>query len=221
MTTTRDLTEQLTDQVERETSGAGLRIDRVSAPPKMLHHLAYVTHDVEATVDFYTRILGMKLVSTIIDDSVPSTGDPFPYLHLFFELSDGSTIAFFESLDLPPAAEPTHPAYAIFNHLALDAGSAAEVDRWAEHLRGNGVDVLGPIDHKIIYSVYFHDPNGLRLELTATTDAAWKDHEKDAATDVAEWIELKRRTASSGSSAEAIEWIRRRRAKHKQSSVES
>jgi catechol 2,3-dioxygenase-like lactoylglutathione lyase family enzyme len=189
---------------------------QVSAPPRMLHHLADVTHDVEATVEFYTHVLGLDLVSTVIDDTVPSTGDPFPYIHLFFELSDGSTIAFFESLDLPPEAPPTHPAYAIFNHLALDVGTPPEVDRWAAALRARGIDVLGPVDHRIIYSIYFHDPNGLRLELTATTDAAWKDHKAKAAEDVAAWTRLKERSRSHGDSRRAAEWIRARREQRRQ-----
>ena len=70
--------------------------------PRMLNHAAYVTHDVAATADFYTRILGMELASSIFDDHVPSTGDDFPYFHIFFRMADGSTIAFFEVADLPP-----------------------------------------------------------------------------------------------------------------------
>jgi len=85
--------------------------------PRMLNHLAYVTHDVAATADFYTRILGMELASTIFDDQVPSTGENFPYFHIFFRMADGSTIAFFECTDLPPAAKSTHPAYDTFNHV--------------------------------------------------------------------------------------------------------
>ncbi|MCW2526427.1 MAG: hypothetical protein JWM76_1287 [Pseudonocardiales bacterium] len=192
-----------------------------SAPPRMLHHTAYVTHDTVATVDFYTRVLRMKLVATVIDDAVPSTGDPFPYIHLFFEMQDGSTIAFFESLDLPAEAPATHPAYAIFNHLALDAGSKEAVDAWAEHLKSEGVDVLGPVDHHIIYSIYFHDPNGLRLELTTTMVPSWKDHHDKAATDIADWQKLKEQMAIDGDSAAAIEWIKARRAGHKPAEDES
>src|SRR3546814_4903218 len=51
--------------------------------PLMLNHAAWVTHDVEATADFYTRVMGMELVSTVLDDSVPSTGDDFAYFHVF------------------------------------------------------------------------------------------------------------------------------------------
>ena len=98
--------------------------------PKMLNHLAYVTHDVAATADFYTRVLGMELASTIFDDHVPSTGENFPYFHIFFRMGDGSTIAFFECTDLPPAAKSTHPAYDTFNHCALWVENQAEVRRW-------------------------------------------------------------------------------------------
>jgi catechol 2,3-dioxygenase-like lactoylglutathione lyase family enzyme len=50
---------------------------------------------VAATADFYTRIMGMELASTCFDDKIPSTGDAFPYFHIFFKMQDGSTIAFF------------------------------------------------------------------------------------------------------------------------------
>src|SRR3954468_16955519 len=142
--------------------------------PRMLNHAAYVTHDVAATADFYTRILGMELASTIFDDHVPSTGDDFPYFHIFFRMADGSTIAFFEVADLPPRATPSHPAYEVFDHMALQAKDAEELRRWRDWLAQNGVDVLGPIDHKgMLESIYFHDPNGIRLELTVPHDPQW------------------------------------------------
>lgn len=177
----------------------------------MLHHSAYVTHDVGATVDFYTRVLCMKLVSSVIDDAVPSTGDPFPYIHLFFELRDGSTIAFFESLDLPQPSPASHPAYEIFNHLALDAGSVEAVDEWARHLTAEGIDFIGPVEHGIIYSIYFRDPNGLRLELTADVVGDWKSHGEQAAQDVATWQRLKEQSRSEGGQESAIAWIKQRR----------
>ena len=63
---------------------------KLGLTPRMLNHAAYVTHDVAATADFYTRILGMELASTLFDDHVPSTGDDFPYFHIFFRMADGS-----------------------------------------------------------------------------------------------------------------------------------
>jgi catechol 2,3-dioxygenase-like lactoylglutathione lyase family enzyme len=182
-----------------------------SRAPRMLHHSAYVTHDVGATVDFYTRVLRMKLVSSVIDDAIPSTGDPFPYIHLFFELQDGSTIAFFESLDLPPASPASHPAYEIFNHLALDAGSVEAVDEWARHLTAEGIDFIGPVEHGIIYSIYFRDPNGLRLELTADVVGDWKSHGQQAVEDVAIWQRLKEQGTSEGGQQSVVAWIKQRR----------
>ena len=160
--------------------------------PRMLNHLAYVTHDVAATADFYTRILGMELASTIFDDHVPSTGQDIPYFHIFFRMADGSTIAFFECTDLPPAAKSTHPAYDTFNHVALQAENPAEIRRWREWLVSNGVEVLGPIDHKgMIESIYFHDPNGIRLELTTPLDNDWNRQTEQGHADLKLWVETK------------------------------
>jgi catechol 2,3-dioxygenase-like lactoylglutathione lyase family enzyme len=182
---------------------------KVPQTPKMLHHAAYVTHDAAATVDFYTRILGLELVSTVIDDRIPSTGDPFPYLHLFFKLGDGSLLAFFESLDLPPAPKSPHPAYDIFNHFALEVGSVEEVDKWAAHLKANGVDIVGPTDHGVIYSVYFYDPNGVRLEFT--TNTGWKEHPDQATKDISDWLDQKKKAAAAGNTTGLKKWIAERR----------
>jgi len=160
----------------------------------MLNHLAYVTHDVAATADFYTRILGMELASTIFDDHVPSTGEDFPYFHIFFRMADGSTIAFFECVDLPPPPKSTHPAYDTFNHVALQVASRKELRRWYDWLKQNGVDVLGPVDHKgMIESIYFRDPNGIRLELTIPLDKQWNRHTRRGRTDLELWVETKER----------------------------
>ncbi len=92
---------------------------RSGLTPVMLNHAAWVTHDVEATANFYMHIMGMELASTVYDDKAPSTGDDFPYFHIFFRMQDGSTIAFFEAPGLPPRPEISHPAYEIFDHIAI------------------------------------------------------------------------------------------------------
>lgn len=167
--------------------------------PQMLNHLAYVTHDVAATADFYTRILGMELASTIFDEKVPSTGEDFPYFHIFFRMADGSTIAFFECTDLPPAAKASHPAYDTFNHVALQARDRDEIRKWHAWLTQNGIEVLGPVDHKgIIESIYFHDPNGIRLELTTPIDAQWNRHTEQGYKDLALWVETKEKAKREG-----------------------
>jgi catechol 2,3-dioxygenase-like lactoylglutathione lyase family enzyme len=167
-------------------------------PPAMLSHMAFITRDTAATADFYTRIMGMELVNAVLDDAIPSTGEPVPYFHSFFRLADGSTIAFFEAPELPPLAPPPHAAYDTFQHLALQVGSTDEVDQWHEWLGEHGVEVLGPVDHKIIYSIYFHDPNGLRLEITTPTSPTWNDNAAPARASLADWQAVKEQAASTG-----------------------
>jgi glyoxylase I family protein len=166
--------------------------------PGMLSHAAYITRDTAATADFYTRLLGMELVNAVLDDAIPSTGDPVPYFHSFFRMADGSTIAFFEAPELPPLEPPPHAAYDTFQHLAMEVSSPSEVDAWKAWLEHNGVDVLGPVDHKIIYSIYFRDPNGLRLELTAPLSSAWNDSGESARLSLAEWESVKQRARDTG-----------------------
>lgn len=166
--------------------------------PTMLSHVAYITHDTAATVRFYSDLLGMELVNAVLDDSIPSTGDPVPYFHSFFRMADGSTVAFFEAPELPPEPAPTHPAYDVFRHLALQVDSRDDVDAWREWLVENGVDVLGPVDHKIIYSIYFHDPNGNRLEITTPLDPRWNDMADKARESLEEWEQVKATARESG-----------------------
>src|SRR3546814_7398793 len=143
----------------------------------MLNHAAWVTHDGEAPADFDTLVMGMELVSTVLDDSVPCTGDDFAYFHVFFKMRDGSTIAFFEAPGLPPRSEVTHPAYEVFDHIALQAKERCEVDRWAAWLQENGIPIVGPTDHNgLIYRISFHDPTKIRLEIgrASCRDGVWQ-----------------------------------------------
>jgi len=166
--------------------------------PTMLSHVAYITRDTAATTDFYTRVLGMELVNAVLDDAIPSTGEPVPYFHSFFRMSDGSTVAFFEAPELPPLLPPPHAAYDTFQHLAMQVDSVETVDGWHAWLIASGVEVLGPVDHKIIYSIYFHDPNGIRLEITTPTSPLWNDNGEHARSSLEEWEAVKRQAAETG-----------------------
>jgi catechol 2,3-dioxygenase-like lactoylglutathione lyase family enzyme len=174
----------------------GAAAENPGLTPIMLNHAAWVTHDVEATANFYTRIMGMELASTVYDDSVPSTGDAFPYFHIFFRMQDGSTIAFFEAPGLPDRAPMTHPAYKISDYIALEAArDRGEVLRWYTWLCANDVEVIGPTDHKgLIYIMYFHDPNGPRLEITTPLDTQWNRHTLQGTADLKMWCDTKKKT---------------------------
>lgn len=164
----------------------------------MLSHAAFICSDTATTAEFYAGLLGMELVAAVLDDKIPSTGEPIPYFHSFFRMADGSTIAFFEAPELPPPSEDSHPAYATFRHFAMQVDTTAEVDEWAAWLTSNDVNVLGPVDHGIIYSVYFRDPDGNRLEITTPTDSRWNDDADAAQASLAEWNEVKARAEATG-----------------------
>jgi catechol 2,3-dioxygenase-like lactoylglutathione lyase family enzyme len=172
--------------------------------PNMLSHAAFISADTSATVAFYAGILGMELVAAVLDDKIPSTGEPIPYFHSFFKMGDGSTIAFFEAPELPPPSPDSHPAYATFRHLAMEVESTALVDEWAAWLRSNDLDVIGPVDHGIIYSVYFRDPDGNRLEITTPTDPTWNDNADAARASLAEWEQVKSEAKASGQTMAAV-----------------
>jgi catechol 2,3-dioxygenase-like lactoylglutathione lyase family enzyme len=138
-------------------------------PPVLgLHHFAWRCRNAEETRHFYEDLLGLPLVHLIRADHVPSTGEYCPYVHIFFRLGDGSFIAFFDLGDGTAAApSPNTPAWV--NHLALRVESLDALHAARQRLLAAGIEVLGPTDHHIIRSIYFFDPNGLRLELTVPT----------------------------------------------------
>ncbi|MBV4397738.1 VOC family protein [Advenella alkanexedens] len=134
-------------------------------PIQRLHHFAWRCKDGEQTRAFYEDILGLPLIHIIRADNVPSTGEHCPYVHLFFRLQDGSSIAFFDLGDDQTALpSPNTPAWV--NHLALKVDSLAALERAKTKLEAAGIQVLGITDHGFVRSIYFFDPNGIRLELT-------------------------------------------------------
>jgi glyoxylase I family protein len=140
----------------------------VPAPAQVqqLHHYAYRARDAEETRSFYEDILGLPLYHIIQSDIVPSTGEYCPYTHFFFRLQDGSFIAFFDLGD-DMAAQPSPNTPKWVNHISFRVNSVQDLEAMKARLQAAGVDVLGVTDHHIFKSIYFFDPNGIRLELTA------------------------------------------------------
>jgi catechol 2,3-dioxygenase-like lactoylglutathione lyase family enzyme len=125
-----------------------------------VNHLALVTGDMDATVRFYHGVLGAPLVATL--------GTP-DFRHYFFEIGEGSTVAFFEYTDHPPEAfaKPAgvpDPRAIQFDHLSLDLADEAALEDLQARLKENDCEVTDVIDHGIMRSIYFTDPNGIALE---------------------------------------------------------
>lgn len=132
-----------------------------------LNHVAYRCRDAQETTEFYRDVLGLKLAHVIVQERVPSTQEYDPHCHLFFEMGDGSWVAFFDLVDEPHVRQEINPDWA--QHLALEVPSVEILNERLAALRGHGIDVLGPVDHGFIQSIYFYDPSGHRLELAART----------------------------------------------------
>jgi catechol 2,3-dioxygenase-like lactoylglutathione lyase family enzyme len=137
-------------------------------PAQGLHHFAWRCRDAEETRRFYEDLLGLPLVHVIRLDHVPSTGEYCPYVHLFFEMNDGAAIAFFDlGDDAAPLPSPNTPPWV--QHIALRVDTPAQLIALKARVEAAGVEVVGVTDHHICRSIYFFDPNGLRLEFTLPT----------------------------------------------------
>ncbi|NIK59311.1 VOC family protein [Kribbella shirazensis] len=141
-------------EAERErVRAAYLRGGRTSSA-RGLHHTALLCSDVERTVRFYQDVLGFPLTEMVGNrDYEGST-------HFFFDIGNGNLLAFFDfpGLDLGPYAE----VLGGLHHLAISVAP----DRWEELKRSlteNGVE----FQEESGTSIYFHDPDGARIELIA------------------------------------------------------
>lgn len=132
-----------------------------------MHHIAYRCRDASETADFYEKLLDLPLAHVIVQDRVPSTQAYDPHCHLFFELADRSYLAFFDVATETEVAQGSNPDWA--QHIAMELATQEDLQAALERLQGAGVDVLGPVDHGFIRSIYFYDPSGHRLELTCRT----------------------------------------------------
>ena len=158
------------------------------APIHQLHHYAYRARDAEETRHFYEDILGLPLAHVIKADHVPSTGEYCPYVHIFFRMADESYIAFFDLGDGKISRpDPETPAWV--NHFAMEVEGEETLLAAKRRLEENGVEVIGPTDHGFVRSIYFFDPNGLRLELTYRTRGPdyMAEVEPEAHAVLAEW----------------------------------
>jgi catechol 2,3-dioxygenase-like lactoylglutathione lyase family enzyme len=156
---------------------------------KGLHHNAYRCRDSEETRRFYEDFLGLPLADAF-EIKTTKTGRNTNVLHSFFRLGDGSFLAFFEAPDRPFEFKTQHD-YDLHIALEVDAGT---LKRMFEKGKASGVETRGIVDHGFIHSIYFRDPNGYVIELTApapNSDEYLKEAAKKAHATLAEWQEAK------------------------------
>src|ERR671930_479154 len=98
-----------------------------------IHHVTAITGDAPGNVDFYARVLGLRLVKKSVNQD-----DPTIY-HLFYgdeEGAPGNDITFFEY----PGAAPGRAGAGMIHRILWRVGSPEAIDFWAERLGGEGIE---------------------------------------------------------------------------------
>jgi glyoxalase family protein len=124
-----------------------------------IHHVTAITGDARRNVDFYTRVLGLRMTAKTVNQD-----DPTVY-HLFYgdELaSPGADLTFFEY----PGAIPGRPGAGMVHRIVWRVGSADALDFWARRLDAEGIGVS-----RVEGGILFDDVEGLNHQLTATAVA--------------------------------------------------
>ncbi len=166
----------------------------MAARPTRLHHTAYVSRDLERTRAFYEDLIGLPLVATW-RESDELFGEVRTYCHCFFELEDGSALAFFQFVSPRDQAlfGPELPS-SPFVHVALTVDAATQA---AVAARLDAAGYREPqtyvLEHGYCRSLYVKDPDGMIVELTCDAPEAVRADVVQARRDaahrtLAEWL---------------------------------
>lgn len=123
-----------------------------------LHHITLICSDAQQTVDFYTRVLGLRFVKKTVNFD-----DPGSY-HLYFGDETGrpgTAITFFEWPDAPRG----HSGIGGTHHFALTVEDVNGLLKWKRRLNDLSIAVQLPTDQRFFASIFFNDPDGTVLEI--------------------------------------------------------
>ena len=124
---------------------------------RKLGHVVLKVRDAQKSKEFYTRVLGLKVANDAREHGAVflSFGTQHHDLALF-QLATGE------------APEPAQPG---LHHTAWQLGSFEELRAAYRELGALGIAVESAIEHNVTRSIYFHDPDGNRVELYCDTFA--------------------------------------------------
>jgi catechol 2,3-dioxygenase-like lactoylglutathione lyase family enzyme len=141
--------------------------------PRGVNHLAISTTEMKGQLTFWAEVLGCPTKALYWMHGVDNT------FHGFVELSSESYVAFVQHPDnrseieygVTHAGNPGAPVTGgATQHIALHVDTLDEVLAMRDRIRAHGVQVMGPIDHGMIQSIYFAGPEGLSLEVCCGHD---------------------------------------------------
>jgi len=130
-----------------------------------LHHITIVANDAQRTVNFYTQVLGLRLVKLTVNFDAPES------YHLYFGDETGrpgTAITFFEW----PGAPLGKPGIGGTHHFALRVPTYDALLKWKRRLTDRGIAVNGPLNRNYFTSIYLNDPDGTIVEI-ATDGPGW------------------------------------------------
>jgi len=158
--------------------------------PNGIHHLAIMTADMKSQIEFWSDVLGAKLVAMYYMHGTDG------YFHAFMELSGATTgkpachVAFVQCPNIekiPSEVGVTHAGNVLapssagtMQHFAVNVDSKEELLAMRDRIRSKGVRVQGPLDHGFCQSIYFGGPENTVLEVCSSlgrdiNGEAWVD----------------------------------------------
>jgi catechol 2,3-dioxygenase-like lactoylglutathione lyase family enzyme len=158
-----------------------------------VHHTAFPTWKPKSTVEFYRDALGLPVRHAITAKGWGRRHEQHPdFLHFFFETGEENMLAFFYYIGTKP-----HPALAelrgylaLSRHTAWAVKSVAELQLWRDRIAAAGVKVSEAIEHEILHSIYFRDPNGYDMEITCAIRELGAPDTRDAELSVQAMIDV-------------------------------
>ena len=130
-------------------------------PVMGLHHSANRCRDAEETRAFYEDFLGLPLACSLRRDRTEA-GTETPLIHIFFQMRDGSYLAFFELPEVEFDFKEQDPSDL---HIALEVDQPTMIAMYNK-AEAAGTPPHGPAELEALTSIYFRDPNGYIVELT-------------------------------------------------------
>ena len=125
-----------------------------------VHHITLVGANRQVTIDFWEGVLGMPFVfeQPNLDNADES--------HLYFDPGDGRLITVFTNETRPVDPTPNPEGIGNLHHLAFSVSRSTFIQA-AQRLDERGIKHTGEIDRGFMYSIYFRDPVGQRIELAS------------------------------------------------------
>lgn len=123
-----------------------------------IHHITLVSSDAQRTAQFYTHVLGQRLIKRTVNFD-----DPGSY-HIYFGDETGrpgTAITFFEWAHLPKGKHGVGGTH----HFALRVKDETGLLKWKRRLTDMGIPVKGVYDRHYFKSIYFQDPDGVNIEI--------------------------------------------------------